>query len=47
MPGGADNRELGIRVFHVFVEPKLGVQRGRRATELDCSDSGHSSGTGC
>jgi hypothetical protein len=22
VPGGGDNRELGIRVFHVFVEPK-------------------------
>jgi hypothetical protein len=21
-PGGGDNRELGIRVFHAFVEPK-------------------------
>ena len=21
-PGGADPRELGIRVFHAFVEPK-------------------------
>jgi hypothetical protein len=21
-PGGADTRELGIRVFHTFIEPK-------------------------
>ena len=21
-PGGADPRELGIRVFHVYIEPK-------------------------
>ena len=25
-PGGADNRELGIRVFHTFVEPQVAPQ---------------------
>ena len=48
-PGGADPRELGIRVYHTFIEPKYGPQASRHTPHraivgprrrLDCSVSG-------
>ena len=45
-PGGTDPRELGIRVFHAFIEPNKGVSAEPKAAarglqKLYCSVSGH------